>query len=269
MSVFIIVFSDLDGTLLDHNNYSYTAAKPCLDYIRENNIPLIFTSSKTSIEIENLCAETNFYHPYIAENGALLCIPKNYFLLNTPTRTEYEKIMIGLPREEINQVLQKQHSIYEFQSFSTLTTSEIMNNTGLSESQAIGANQRKCTEPILWNDSQSKLTEFSKQLELLNLQLLRGGRFHHVMGIHDKATTMSLLLQKYKNNGNKSITSIALGDSPNDYKMLKTADYGVVIPNPHVAMASIEESDKIIFAPNEGPKGWNDTLLNLFRKIFE
>ena len=77
MDVFIIVFTDLDGTLLDHNDYSFTAAQPCLDFIRENKIPLIFASSKTSFEIENLCSETNFFHPYIAENGALLCIPEN------------------------------------------------------------------------------------------------------------------------------------------------------------------------------------------------
>lgn len=267
MDVFIIVFTDLDGTLLDHNDYSFTAAQPCLDFMRENDIPIIFASSKTSIEIENLCSETNFFHPYIAENGALLCMPENYFLRNKPISSVYKKIMIGLPRVKIDQVLNNLHTSYQFRSFSDLTTDEIVKHTGLSENQALDANQRECTEPILWEDSENNLILFSKQLEKFNMQLLRGGRFHHVMGIHDKATTMSVLLQDFKKHCSKTIISIALGDSPNDYKMLKTANYGVVIPNPDTAEATIDESDKIIYAETAGPQGWNDTLLKLFEEL--
>ncbi len=82
MSVLIVIFTDLDGTLLDHNNYTFEPATRCLEFIRTRNIPLIFTSSKTAIEIEDLCVRTNLYHPYIAENGGLLSIPNNIFLLS-------------------------------------------------------------------------------------------------------------------------------------------------------------------------------------------
>ena len=269
MDIFIIVFTDLDGTLLDHNDYSFTAAQPCLDFMRENEIPIIFASSKTSIEIENLCSETNFFHPYIAENGALLCIPKNYYLKNKSINSVYKKIMIGLPRKKIDQVLQNLYTIYHFRSFGDLTTDEIVKRTGLSENQALDANQRECTEPILWEDSENNLVLFSKQLEKFNMQLLRGGRFHHVMGIHDKATTMSILLHDYKEHFSKNIISIALGDSPNDYKMLKAANYGIVIPNPDTSKATIDESDNIIYAETAGPKGWNDTLLKLLEELLQ
>ena len=267
MDVFIIVISDLDGTLLDHNDYNYTAAKPCLDFIRKKGIPLIFASSKTSIEIENLCSEINFFHPYIAENGALLCIPENYFIKGNSSTSVYEKKVIGIPREKINQVLENLTSSYQFTTFSKLTPGEIVSHTGLSESQALDANKRECTEPILWEDSEHKLVSFSTQLEKFNMRLLRGGRFHHVMGVHDKATTMTLLIEYFKKHINKSIISIALGDSPNDYEMLSTADYGVVVPNPSIAKATIDESAKIIYANTSGPKGWNDTLLKLFENL--
>ncbi len=59
MNKHIVVFTDLDGTLLDHDSYSYTAAEPALDFIRNNNIPLIFTTSKTAIEVEELCIQTS------------------------------------------------------------------------------------------------------------------------------------------------------------------------------------------------------------------
>ena len=47
-----IVFTDLDGTLIDHNTYSYESAIISLNLLKEHNIPLIFCTSKTRTEIE-------------------------------------------------------------------------------------------------------------------------------------------------------------------------------------------------------------------------
>lgn len=47
----IIIFTDLDGTLLDVV-YSYHAANEALHSIREQDIPLVICSSKTRAEIE-------------------------------------------------------------------------------------------------------------------------------------------------------------------------------------------------------------------------
>ncbi len=46
-----IVFSDLDGTLLDHRTYDYTPALPALASLQEKQIPLVFCTSKTAAEI--------------------------------------------------------------------------------------------------------------------------------------------------------------------------------------------------------------------------
>ena len=46
-----IIFSDLDGTLLDHHTYSFENAQPALDLVKKNNIPLILVSSKTRMEM--------------------------------------------------------------------------------------------------------------------------------------------------------------------------------------------------------------------------
>lgn len=267
MDTLILIFTDLDGTFLDHHDYSFLEAVPCLDFIRKHNIPIIFTSSKTSTEIKALCYETKLFHPYIAENGALLFTPKNYFLKNEKIADQYEKKQIGISREKINRTLTKLNKEFKFRSFSNLSTPEIIELTGLNEKQAVNANQRECTEPIIWEDKQSSLTAFSEKLNKLGLNLLKGGRFHHVMGPHDKATTMSFLIQQYNNHNTRPIISIALGDSPNDLEMLKTADYGVLIPNQHSAF-SIDESEKIIYAKHEGPRGWNETLLKLLKDFF-
>ena len=263
----IVIFTDLDGTLLDHKDYSYQAAIPCLDFLYKNHIPLIFTSSKTAVEIEKFCLKTNFYHPYIAENGGLLSIPKNYFNKNKKNTKEYIKEFIGLSRSEINQALNYFEDTYKFRSFNQMNLKELIDHTGLSKQQALYANQRDATEPLLWLDEETKLSKFAEELKQYNLTLVSGGRFHHVMGNHDKATTMSILIEKFSTYYMQQITSIALGDSPNDLKMLKNATYGIVIPNPHAPKMCIEKHANLQYAENIGPQGWNNALLNLLKEL--
>ena len=269
MNEFLTIFTDLDGTLLDHNDYSYIEATSCLDFIRNNNIPLIFTSSKTSIEIELLCNEANIFHPYIAENGAILGVPVNYFDSNTRHTKNYKKLYIGLERSSIKTALKNLAVEFKFKAFSDFSISEIIRHTGLNELQAKYANQRECTEPIIWEDSQVNFEIFLDKLNSLDMSLIKGGRFHHVMGQHDKARTMLLLIKKFREHMKIPIKSIALGDSPNDYAMLKSADYGVLIPNSHSdsQSATIDQPKTIIYANHEGPKGWNETLLKLLKEL--
>jgi predicted mannosyl-3-phosphoglycerate phosphatase (HAD superfamily) len=47
-----LVFTDLDGTLLDHHSYSCEEAMPAVRALAEAGFPLIFNSSKTAAEIK-------------------------------------------------------------------------------------------------------------------------------------------------------------------------------------------------------------------------
>ena len=263
----IIIFTDLDGTLLDHHNYSYAAAETCLDYLRINKIPLIFTSSKTAVEIESLCLQLKFYHPFIAENGGLLSIPENYFITEAQPTENYHKTVIGVDRKVIGNVLSPLKSSFKFISFNEMSIDELIEQTGLGRQQAVYANQRDATEPLLWLDNETKLDEFKKILAQSNLRLVSGGRFHHVMGKHDKATTMSLLIKKFRNYYSNEVISIALGDSPNDLEMLKTADYSILIPNPNAPKLCVENHANLVYAQHAGPQGWNESLLALLKEL--
>lgn len=265
----IVIFTDLDGTLLDHDSYSYAAAEQCLNFICEHNIPLIFTSSKTAVEIEDLCKQINFYHPFIAENGGLIAIPENYFSKQQTNTTSYTKNVIGKARADIGLALDTLTSSYIFKSFNNMSTEELISHTGLNQQQAFYANQRDCTEPLLWLDEETKLQKFAIKLEKYELRLISGGRFHHVMGKHDKATTMTLLIKQFEKVCGKQVTSIALGDSPNDLDMLQNANYGIVIPNPHAPKMCIDNHANLIHAEQPGPQGWNDTLQALLKELLE
>ncbi|HSW51881.1 MAG TPA: mannosyl-3-phosphoglycerate phosphatase, partial [Sulfuricaulis sp.] len=48
----ILVFSDMDGCLLDHHTYEWEPARPAIDTLKRFHIPLVLTTSKTRAEVE-------------------------------------------------------------------------------------------------------------------------------------------------------------------------------------------------------------------------
>ncbi len=91
----LIIFTDLDGTLLDYSTYSFEAAIPALQLLKEKNIPLIICSSKTGKEIEHYRKKLGNTHPFISENGGGIFIPKGYFDFRVES-SEFMKKMIIL-----------------------------------------------------------------------------------------------------------------------------------------------------------------------------
>ena len=75
----VIVVSDLDGTLLDHETYSFDAARPALARLRQADVPLVLCTSKTRAEVESIRRSLDNEHPFIVENGGAVVIPLDYF----------------------------------------------------------------------------------------------------------------------------------------------------------------------------------------------
>ena len=48
-----VVFSDLDGSLLDRRTYSSDAARPALEALADTHVPLVFCTSQTRVEVEH------------------------------------------------------------------------------------------------------------------------------------------------------------------------------------------------------------------------
>src|SRR5690606_41324218 len=57
-----LVFTDLDGTLLNHQNYSFAPAKEALALLKYRSIPLIIATSKTFSEVVVLQKERSEEH---------------------------------------------------------------------------------------------------------------------------------------------------------------------------------------------------------------
>ncbi len=50
----LIIFTDLDGAMLNHSDYAYVEAKHSLAFIRKNSAPLAICADKTRSEVRNL-----------------------------------------------------------------------------------------------------------------------------------------------------------------------------------------------------------------------
>ena len=74
-----IVFTDIDGTLIDIFTGQFDATRTLVKKLTECRIPLILCSSKTKAEQELIREEAELSEPFIVENGGAIFLPSSYF----------------------------------------------------------------------------------------------------------------------------------------------------------------------------------------------
>ncbi|MFQ6037689.1 MAG: HAD-IIB family hydrolase [Candidatus Aminicenantales bacterium] len=262
----ILVFTDLDGTLLDFSSYSFEPARPALSLLEKKNIPLVFCSSKTRSEIETLRAELKNTHPFISENGAAVFIPKGMF--PHPFRfdrenAEYFILEQGPSYSRVREVLAKIKARYPgvLRGFGDMDANEVARLCGLSIEDAKRAKQREHEEPFLLQEP-SLEDDIRKAAEAFGLRVVRGDRFFHLTGGSHKGKALLRLKRLYEKSGTP-VRTIALGDSPNDIPMLRAADMAVLVQKPGGGYDPAVQIPGVVFARGVGPEGWRQAILEL------
>lgn len=252
----LIIFSDLDGTLLDHDTYSWDASKPALAALKERSIPLVLASSKTAAEMAPLRTTLGFDHcPAIVENGAGLLAA--HAQEPQDGHTDYDSIRAAL--DALPAELRAR-----FSGFGDMGIDGIIETTGLPRDQAQLAAQRAFSEPGLWSGSAAEQEAFESALATHGIKARSGGRFLTLSFGRTKAEQMRTICGTLF--GNKPVTMIALGDAPNDTEMLLAADRGFIIANPHAKPIQFppDASTKHIETIAEtSPLGWNQAVLSV------
>jgi len=255
----LVVVTDLDGTLLDHHNYSFRAAMPALACLRSLNIPCILNSSKAFDEMLGLREKLNNHAPFVCENGGAVFIPRE-------SGNGFTSEMTGSSYSSIIKVLEKLRGQgFQFRGFNDMSVEDIADATELALSDAAMAKKRHASEPIIWLGDEASLEEFASALSCVNLRLLKGGRFYHVMGTNDKSDTVTFFKDYYANLWDCTPDVVALGDGGNDLSMLEAADYPIVIPGENQTLQPENPASRTADKP--GPAGWNDTLLALLNEL--
>ena len=245
----LLIFTDLDATLLDHETYSFEEALPALQLIKDKEIPLILSSSKTYEEMIHIRKKLNNNDPFIYENGSGI-----YF--------KNKKVSLGANYNEIHNLLLKLKQQFTFLSFTDMGPRGIQKETGLDINASIRASQREFTEPIIWKDTIEQLNKFKTLLSKKNLIILQGGRFLTISSPQTKGDALLWIKKRYEGLSNNKITTLGLGDSENDINMLKKVDKAVIIRHPTQPPPKITMHSSIIITDEIGPKGWNKAIID-------
>lgn len=254
-----LIFTDLDGSLLDHYSYSFEPARSLLEKLEERNIPVVCCTSKTFDELVSLRKTLNNPHPFIVENGAAIYIPRGYFGSPQPDHEEeYECISFCEPRLHWNTLIHSVGSEYQdhFKTFKQLGDEGISQTTGLSLQDASLANQKQFSEPVQWLGHQKGKASFISSLLSVGATVLEGGRFLHVSGAVDKGRASMHLLSIFQKYADVKIESIAVGDSDNDIAMLEAADKALIIRSPSHSVPVLQKKYDVWVSGEYGPTGW-------------
>lgn len=268
-----IIFTDLDGTLLDHRSYSFEAALPALRAVRALGIPLILTTSKTLAEAREINRALENTQPLIVENGSAMCFPLDTdYPFEVGAHREIEGhavICFSPPYAQIRRFIERQRSEHQVQltGFGDMSVAEIAEQTGLDERAAAKAKQRLGSEPFRWLGSEQKLARFQAAAKNEGLRITRGGRFWHLMGQTGKAPAVDAMRQLYIGENTAPIKTIALGDSENDREMLESVDIAVVVMRHDGTHLDCRGKEQTLRTEQQGPAGWNTAVLQIIHGL--
>lgn len=259
----VLVFTDLDGTLLDPVNYSFAAALAALEALRTQGIALVLCSSKTRAEMMLYRQRLDNNHPFIVENGGGVYLPSGYFatpIVSDHTLPGFERITLGTPHAEIRRqfVALRAQTGARVRGFTDMDVAEIAALTGLDAEQAALARQREFDEPFVFDGPVD--AGFFQAIKSVGLNWTEG-RLHHMLGQHDKGRAVRLLKALYELE-HGAMTTLGLGDGPNDLPMLRAVDHAVLVRHPDgLANASLQLAG-LTTTHHPGPAGWNDAVLD-------
>ena len=267
----VTIFTDLDGSLLNHEDYSYAEAMPSLDRIKQSGIPLIMTTSKTRREVELLQREMGICEPFIVENGGGIFFPhgyRNLIVENKEQKDDYTVIGIGTTYSRVRNFLERIGVQFDMRGFGDMAPAEIAGLTGLPIERAALAKEREFTEPFIMQrpDEIGLLSDLAARE---GLKVTRGGRFHHLMSMEqDKGKAVRMVCDIFRRSFGSELTAIGLGDSENDVAMLEQVDIPVLIPRPGKGYLDIRLPG-MIRAKEAGARGWNDVVQRLLNERSE
>ncbi|MDA3901128.1 MAG: HAD-IIB family hydrolase [Spirochaetes bacterium] len=253
-----LCFSDLDGTFLDHESYSYQFSLPGFRLLRDNGIPLIFVSSKTFEEIRDLQLELQNGSPFIFENGAGLGF------CNPETGYSYE-LLVSFDDHSLIQVksILQNGSYGKVTFFDQMSAAQLSRLTGLSEKRAAYSLHRRGTLPFHTDIHDLSLDRVNAVTEPYDIQVTRGGRFYHLLPKScSKGNAIKLLIEKCFSNAQNDNLTMGVGDSVNDLPMLEVVDYPFLVRKYD---GSILSEPRFVSVDESGPAGFTSAVQSFLK----
>jgi mannosyl-3-phosphoglycerate phosphatase len=268
----LVVFTDLDGTLLDPKDGRWEAARPGLERLATLGAPLVLCTTKTRAEVLPVRQALGLADPFVTEYGGGVYIPRNYFPFALPTaRVEagFQVLELGTAYDKLVRALEEaaQTSGVVARGFHRMTDGEVAKLCKLDRATARRARQREFDEPFLLERGTAKQKDrFFRWLEQRGLRWREGARFLHLMGDNDKGVAVARLIGLYRQQYGEVVT-VGLGDSRADLDFLAKVDRPLLLTGGESGLGREARTKlpRIELVAGAGPAAWNDAVLGVLR----
>ena len=260
----------MNDTLLDRN-YDFSAADEALDIIREKQIPLIITTSKTRAQVEIYRARLNLDHPIIVENGSAVYFPKGSFprgRLPAGCLAEGGEFIFPLAGT-VDVILPDLRSAAgkvgaEIELITEMPVDKIHELTGMPIEECRLAKNRKY---IMYFLCHSRREELTNELRSRNLKITWGSYFMHLGDTGSKGMAVHKLTALYRGLGHYSVITAGFGDNMNDKSMLENVTIPCLVERPGGGYAEGLDIEGLEKLKGVGPVGWNSGIIDLVKSI--
>ena len=259
----ILIFTDLDGTLLNRDNFKFESTKPFLKELKKKNIIIIPNSSKTENEIIEFNNEADFQFPFVSENGSII------HNLNFLNQEFPDKIILARNTNEIQNIFDKnihQDLKSKCKVISSLTISEQTQIFGLPENKLKQVFKRSCTIPIIFEGNNEEKLSLKNLLLKIGLDCMEGGRVLNLGDRINKADAMKKIIQMLETKFKFKPKIIAVGDNHNDLEMLQNSDIPCLVKNEKFLKKNLQIKNLIV-SKQAAPEGWVEIVKLALEKI--
>ena len=268
----IVIFTNLDGTLLDHDTYSFSHAIPALKQIKKEGIPLILCSSKTRREIISVQEQLDIREPFVVENGAAVYFPTGYKGLFPKYDSDgafVSAVQLGVSYGRIRSFVHSIKDRFHVHGFGDISLQEVSRLTGLSAEYAELAMWREHTEPCLM-DSVHDLATLQSLAADRGIKIIKGERFYHMMGmLQDKGRAVRIVRDLLNRCFKKKHLAIGIGNNENDVPMLNQVDIPILFPKYDGTYLDLA-LPFLLKANHAGSKGWKEVIEDVLdRYVYE
>jgi len=247
-----VVFTDLDGTLLDAETFDFTAARPILQRLHAAGIPVVPITSMTMDEVRPLAQDIGLDDAMIIESGGAIA---------RWTEAGWEVEACGPEADTLLEVVREieERSGADLTVYSVLPDDEAARLSGLSGDMLRYSTCRRFSEPFVVDPGD--VADVMKAAASIGFSVRRGRRFFHLCRRSDEGQTFLRLREELGCE-----VAVALGDSPLDAEFLERADIPIIIPQPggHPDPELLAKVPKARVARAPGSAGWAAAVQEVF-----
>ena len=258
----LVLFTDMDGTLLDHHTYDVRGSAAAVRALRRRRATLVFCSSKTFAEQIYWQRRLRLCQPFIFENGSALALPGGFFpeALYSARHREAGYDIVVFAHADAGALCSLLAGMSGAKGYSGASDAELSSATGLKGAALARARARWYTETLLAPSDPEQAGVLGRLLEPHGFSLSQGGRFYTAQAAHvSKGQAVRWMLGMFGHTTALPPYSAAVGDSLHDASMLEVVDLPFLVQGPDRRWAALSVS-QLRRIHHVGPAGFSEVV---------